>query len=621
MDEKMWEQYIRDLIVFGTNAIELIPPITDDARTSPMFPLEQMEMMIRMDKILEKYGVDVWIWYPEMFGDYTKAENVKKALDDNTEVFSKLPKIDAVFVCGGDPGNLPPKLLFTQLERKAKILHKYHPDAEMWVSPQGFTDEEMSEFIELLKNEPKWLNGVVHGPQISMDINEFRKVVPLKYPIRQYPDITHSLDAQYPVEGWDYAFALTENRECINPRPVAQSFIFHADSMSSKCGFITYSEGLNDDINKIIWSGLGWNPSTDVTDILKDYSRYFIGPKYTNDFTQGIFTLEKNWNGPLLTNGLVYSNLAIFKSMEKEAMPDVKLNWRFQQVLYRAYYDAYIKSRLQYETQLEDEAMNNLRKAKEIGSLLALEQAKSVLDKAVLHKTAEDWRQRIFELAEGLFQSTRMQLSVEKYFAIAIRRGANLDLLDFPLNNRFWLEDQFRRIANLEQERERLAEIEKLTNWNNPGPGGFYDDLGDAGSQPHLVYEKDYKDDPAFYHSPFAGFITNTRLPRLRMSWMKYMQTLYGHPLKLHYSGLERGAAYSVKVTYVGTLPIRLIADNDILVHDYFRRADEPGPVSFDVPVSATNDGDLTLAWDIKAGQGGTGRGCQVAEVWLIKKQ
>ena len=26
----MWEQYIRDLVIFGTNAIELMPPITDD---------------------------------------------------------------------------------------------------------------------------------------------------------------------------------------------------------------------------------------------------------------------------------------------------------------------------------------------------------------------------------------------------------------------------------------------------------------------------------------------------------------------------------------------------------------------------------------------------------------
>ena len=36
--------------------------------------------------------------------------------------------------------------------------------------------------------------------------------------------------------------------------------------------------------------------------------------------------------------------------MEKSAPPAVSLNWRFQQALYRAYYDAYIYKRLLYET-------------------------------------------------------------------------------------------------------------------------------------------------------------------------------------------------------------------------------------------------------------------------------
>src|SRR5262249_19274494 len=44
----MWEQYIRDLAVFGTNAIELIPPRSDDADDSPHFPLPQIDTMIGM---------------------------------------------------------------------------------------------------------------------------------------------------------------------------------------------------------------------------------------------------------------------------------------------------------------------------------------------------------------------------------------------------------------------------------------------------------------------------------------------------------------------------------------------------------------------------------------------
>jgi len=625
--EEMWEQYIRDLIVFGTNSIEIMPPITDDASTSPMFPLPQMEMMIKMDKILEKYNLNVWIWYPQMFGDYTIPENVEKAMEDNRKIFSQLSKIDAIFVPGGDPGHLQPKVLFNYLEKETRLLRQFHPKAEMWVSPQGFNVEKMDEFIQLVKEEPEWLTGVVHGPQISMDVNELRKVIPAKYPIRQYPDITHSLDAQYAVPNWDFAFAATQNRESINPRPVDQSAIFHADSIASKCGFITYSEGVNDDINKIVWSGLGWNPDANLMEILQDYSRYFIGPDYTDDFAQGIFNLEQNWNGPLLSNSLVYTNHSMFQLMEKRALPNVRLNWRFQMALYRSYYDAYNRSRLLYETQLEDEAMNLLRKAPEVGSLIVMEQAKDILDKAKLKNVAEDWRQRVFELAEALFQSTSMQLSVEKYYAIAVRRGATLDLISYPLNDRLWLKEQFKRIAQLNIEQDRLNEIEKITNWKNPGPGGFYDDLGDLGNQPHLVLEESYKDDPSFYHSPFVGFALSKRtwgrIPlqglNYRVSWGRYMQTLYGHPLKMHYSNLDKTAQYIVKATYVGK-EVRLLADKDIIIHDYMRR-DTIKPVAFDIPLEATKDGELTLKWNMKLGQGGHGRGCQIAEVWLMKKQ
>ena len=54
-------------------------------------------------------------------------------------------------------------------------------------------------------------------------------------------------------------------------------------------------------MNKVIWSGLGWNPDARVVDILREYSRYFIGDDYADDFAQGLLALERNWQGPLLT--------------------------------------------------------------------------------------------------------------------------------------------------------------------------------------------------------------------------------------------------------------------------------------------------------------------------------
>jgi hypothetical protein len=89
----------------------------------------------------------------------------------------------------------------------------------------------------------------------------------------------------------------------------------------------------------------------------------------------------------------------------------------------------------------------------------------------------------------------------------------------------------------------------------------------------------------------------------------------------MHYTNLDKTARYEVKVTYISTTPIRMVADEDIMVHDYKRREGAIGPVSFDIPAEATRDGDLTLKWNMQTGSGGTGRGCQIGEVWLLKKQ
>jgi len=127
---EMWEQSIRDLAVFGTNAIELLPPRSDDAEDSPHYPLPKIEMMIEMSRICDEYGLDVWIWFPAIDKDYTNPKTVEAALDEWGEVFRRLPRIDAVFVPGGDPGRTHPKILMPFIEKQKKNLNKYHPKAQ-----------------------------------------------------------------------------------------------------------------------------------------------------------------------------------------------------------------------------------------------------------------------------------------------------------------------------------------------------------------------------------------------------------------------------------------------------------------------------------------------------------
>jgi hypothetical protein len=55
-----------------------------------------------------------------------------------------------------------------------------------------------------------------------------------------------------------------------------------------------------------------------------------------------------------------------------------------------------------------------------------------------------------------------MQLSVEKYQAIEVDRGANLDQIDKPLNNREVLKKHFGAIRDMKSKDQRLEAIKKM---------------------------------------------------------------------------------------------------------------------------------------------------------------
>ena len=615
-DLPQWEQYIRDLAVFGTNAIELLPPRTDDDLDSPHFPRPPLEMMVGMDKIIDAYGLDVWIWNPALDADYSDPAVVQKTLEEWRVIFEALPRIDAIFVPGGDPGRTPPKVLMALLEKEAELLRRSHPKAEMWVSAQGFDKAWLDEFYALVREEPAWLTGFVYGPHTRDSLHAARLAIPKRYPIRHYPDITHTRECQFPVPNWDLAYASTEAREPINPRPTQFAAIYRA-MQPETIGFLTYSEGCNDDVNKFVWSGLGWDSSADVTDILRDYARYFIGDRHAEAFAQGLLGLERNWDGSLLTNASVEPTLHLFQDLEREATPAELLNWRFQQALYRAYYDAFVKERLEYETGLESKAREELRRAKSLGSLTAIAEAEATLGRSVKEGVGADLRARVFELGEALYQSIRMQLSVSRYRAIGVDRGANLDTIDAPLNDRIYLTQQLEAIRRLEKEPERLQAIEALLRRTDPGPGGFYDDLGDPARQPHLVKNAGLTADPMQWENR-VGFGSRPGWP---LAWCQNAESLYDQPLKMRYEHLDPNARYKLRVVYSGSAFVsRIGLDADGLeVHPLLKKPDPPGPLEFGIPIEATKDGTLVLTWQSDPGRGRNGRGCQVGEVWLIK--
>ena len=624
-----FDQYIRELALFGANSIEIIPPRTDDDLTSPHMKLAPIEMMIKQSEIIDSYGMDVWIWYPNMGNDYTHPDSIREELQEREDIFSKMKRIDVVFVPGGDPGDLHPDILFAWLNKVAKILNKYHPKAKIWVSPQAFrpTKEWLDAFYRNVNLKYPWFGGVVFGPWIKTPLPEIRKIVSTEIPIRRYPDITHSISCQYPVKDWDLAFAMTLGRECYNPRPVAEKVIHNVlDEFAG--GSISYSEGINDDINKFIWSDQDWDPETPVIETLREYGRLFIHPDVSEGIAQGILALERNWQGPLIANESVEITLRQWKNMEKQIPAEVVQNYRFQMGLLRAYYDAYIRERLIHETALESEAREVLRDAANITSRKKMETAQSVLNQTWAKPVAQDYKERCWEIADHLFEAIGSQTSVKKHKAQP-GRGDFMDYIDTPLNNAIWLLSQFEKIRQIEDEQARLAAIDKLLNWDNPGPGGFYDNLGQSVETPRLAEYPTWQEDPGGLRSPRVSFGAGLRGQEwvhtvqakgfdgsaIPLAWMNQITTLYETPLNVVYENLDPYSNYILRVAYTGRFrsKIQLTADDKFQIHEMMETGTTPVN-EFPIPNEATRDGRLKLTWTCPEGQ----RGAQVAELWLI---
>lgn len=625
-----FEQYIEDLAVFGTNTIEILPPHTDDRATSPLFPVPAMQMMIDISAITKKYGLRCSVYYPAMAKNYADPATQASELKAWGQVLSKLPEVDALFVPGGDPGHTAPSVLFPFLAKMSVVLHKYHPKATIWVSAQGFNAQEMKNFYALINAHPAWLTGVVAGPQSRDSILVQRAHISPSIPIRFYPDIAHTMQAQFPVQKWDPVYALTEGREVIEPRPLDETAIFR-DYAPAMYGFVGYSEGVNDDVNKFLWAALGWNQKADPSNTLLEYARYFLGSDGFSEqtFAEGLLDLERNWQGPIASNTGVDRTFKLFETMQAEATPTQLDNWRFQEALYRAYTDEYERQRYLADQSIEQRAMAALATAPKIGSLAAMQQAAAVLNTGtVQHLLASTpslraWHSTIEMLGGELFDNIGIQLSVEKYGAAGIMRGASLDTLDVALNNRVWLLNQFAHIRTLTSESARLAAIEAVVDWKQPGAGSFYDNLGDASDEPNLVRGPGYPTDPAFLHTALDAVSNFTPNDGWRMSQISNAGALYDNDLELRFTGLDPKAHYRLRIDYAGegyTLPMTLVANGTYTLQKSFHRKHDPEFIELDLPQAAVKNGVLDLRWTRPQGMGGGGRGLQVAEVWLLRQ-
>lgn len=594
---EQFDQHFREQILFGANSFENIP--FQEGPPSVHMKIPREEMNIHLSEICNKYDAEYWIWTPADI-DLKDKKLRQSELDQHEAFYKSCPRLDGVFFPGGDPGENHPADVLPFLGELTSILHKYHPNATMWISLQGFEEEKVKYFFDYLNEKsPDWLTGVVYGPS-SPPVDLERQLLPAKYKHRLYPDLTHTVRCQYPVKRWDQAFALTEGRECTNPQPLYYAGIFRKDAVHTD-GFISYSDGVHDDVNKVVWSQLGWDSKANVKNIMSEYARFFFGNKVTDKAADGIFALEQNWVGPLQGNETVGKTFELWKKLETEN-PQLAGNWRWQQLVMRAYYDAFIQQRQAYERNLEKQAYEILATAGTIGADKAMKQALEILKKAEAEPVAQDLKQKVMDYCEALFQSIGLQTSVPKYNARGYERGAILDFIDYPLNNRWWLEDEFKKVAEMKTDEEKVARLDFIRNYENPGEGSFYDNISSADAK-HVISETDDAIDYLWENDGFS---------RKRLSTQLFQFT----PV-LEYTELDPNSDYLIRVAGFGEALLR--ANGERLTPTKYEKGFEQFK-EFPLSKELIKDGKLKITFDKPDEEHLNWRQqSRVTDVWVLK--
>ncbi len=347
----------------------------------------------------------------------------------------------------------------------------------------------------------------------------------------------------------------------------------------------------------------GWDPNKSIRDILIEYGRFFFGPDIAIQSAEGILGLEQNWIGPLKSNGSVEMTYAFWKELEM-SNPQLSTNWRWLMLQLRADYDTYIRRRVLNEKNLERDANKILENIDEFRIEESMKLALEKINESDTNPIEQDLKASIVRYCEDLFNIIGLQTSVELYQASNSQRGCILDFVDYPMNNRWWYKDEFKKISDMKTEQEKMEGLEIIRTWENPGPGSYYDDISNIANSPRVTTTVYDAVDFGWWDSGYS---------RMRLSSQVYQND----PI-LEYKDLDPNGRYIIRITGYGDALLRI---DGLRMEPTLYNKEVEEFKEFVVPRKLIGDGEITLTFDRPEESHIRWKFySRISDVWLIKK-
>ena len=614
-------------------------------------------------------------------------DEARRYMLEKFEAFAKnSPAYDLLKFHGGDGGGCecdrcdPYGLIFIKLvEEMANIFHKYHPDTKVYFTNQKFDNDDDNAIFSYLQEKPRpWLWAWGYGPGSDattwqpghrqthrMDLfrypgfgpygsypQEILHQLPPQQKLVYYNEITHWKYAQhayiqmYPRADrnghlpphWshdiyerqsDQFLTMVYNRLTFYAWPRQYHRIFH-DLMRYGVGDITHSSGHHDHFNQWMWQRLLWSPRLRVEDVMLEYCRTWFGDEAAHDMSEAIFQLEENLEeipGKSLPEkeGILNYYKLVKRAGKKMPTNLMRNNWLWRMFMQKGALDRYVQLSVAQQTELQHEVENQVRNL--TMNSYSISDLQSILDRVKEEIKETDEMNQLREEARILGEESN------KLFGV---RNDGYFNLPHDFVGLGWLERQLQRAIEAPK-KQRMELLRMIADYENPGEGGYYDNLGTANIAPNVVNGYPYD-----HGQPYVSQMLSEGNRPSQRSMHFTQQERQG--VTLHYTNLDPEAKYKIRFTlarpwYQERYAMRMNQKSQSIYADDIMIADNmelPLKMSdfftFDIPKKATADGELTIRFekspDVAAGdrvrieqwRNSGGWGTIVSEAWLMKK-
>ena len=298
-------------------------------------------------------------------------------------------------------------------------------------------------------------------------------------------------------------------------------------------------------------------------------------------------------------------------------------NWLWREYMQKAAIDKHTALAVGQQMALEKRIETRVAKGIETGELdAAIGEAQTWLDASLETPEMQVLRD----------EATRLGEESNALFGVLSEGIYNLDHDFIGLG---WTRRQLER-AKAAQVDQKRALLTMITDYENPGEGGFYDNCGTFESMPHLVNGYPYD-----FGQPYVPEMLSEANRHSQRTMCSTQDENKG--VAFHYEGLDPNAHYRVRMTlvrpkYQARYAMRMNQKAESIYTDDMPLAkglEVPEWMSdfftFDIPPDCTKDGELTIRFekmpDVASGDRVSveqwcncgGWGTIVSEIWLIK--